>query len=169
MNKLSEKKMKPRKNSRITESGVSEIVGALILIGMIVLVVAVISSFLVNRPASNQIPEVQFSVVNVSPIGQCPGNCSVLLTHTGGDEIASGEYAFFINDNSAPVIPGSINSDPQINSWSIGKTILLNSSVTPDYVRVYYYNTTKVNNPALLGQRTIGTIPPRLQLFRHQV
>ena len=51
--------MEPRKNSRITESGVSEIVGALILIGMIVLVVAVISSFLVNRPASNQIPEVQ--------------------------------------------------------------------------------------------------------------
>ena len=99
-------------------------------------------------------------MVNVSPIGQCPGNCSVLLTHTGGDEIASGEYSFFINDNSAPVVPGNLNPDPQTNSWSVGKTIILNSSVIPEYIRIYYYNTTKVNNPALLGQRAIGTIPP---------
>jgi PKD repeat protein len=152
--------MQPRDNRYLTESAVSEIVGALILIGMIVLVVAVIAAFLVNRPVSDQIPEVRFSVVNVSPTGQCPGNCSILLTHNGGDDLPSGEYSFFINDNSAPVTPGNIIPDPQTTSWVVGKTIVVNSSVTPEYIRVYYYNKTKVSNPALLGQRIIDTIPP---------
>ena len=154
--------MKQRNNCRLTESGVSELIGAIVLIAMIVLVVAVVAAFLTNRPASNEIPEVRFSVVNASTYGQCydGGVCSINLTHTGGDNLNPGEYAFFINDNSVPVVPGNINPDPQTNAWSVGKTVMVNSSVVPDYIRVYYYNTTKVNNPALLGQRTIGTIPP---------
>jgi PKD repeat protein len=154
--------MNQRNNCLLTESGVSELIGAIVLIAMIVLVVAVVAAFLINRPASNEIPEVRFSVVNVSTYGQCydGGVCSINLTHTGGDNLNPGEYSFFINDNSAPVVPGNIKPDPQSNSWSVGKTVMVNSSVVPDYIRVYYYNKTKVNNPALLGQRTIGTIPP---------
>jgi flagellin-like protein len=154
--------MNQRNNNRITESGVSELIGAIILIAMIVLLVAVVAAFLTNRPASNEIPEVRFSVVNVSTYGQCynGGVCSINITHMGGDNLNPGDYSFFINDNSAPVFPGYINPDPLSNSWSVGKTVMVTSSIIPDYVRVYYYNTTKVNNPALLGQRTIGTIPP---------
>ncbi len=154
--------MKHKKSYHRTESGVSELIGALILISMIVLVVSVIASLLINRPASNEIPEVKFTVVNVSQYGQCydGGVCSINLTHTGGDNLNPGEYSFFINDNPVPVVPGNIKPDPQTNAWSVGKTVMVNSSIVPDYIRVYYYNTTKVNNPALLGQRTIGTIPP---------
>jgi PKD repeat protein len=151
--------MKQRNNCSITESGVSELIGAIVLIAMIVLVVAVVAAFLTNRPASNEIPEIRFSVINASPYNPV-GVYSINLTHTGGDDLNPGDYSFFINDGSLPVSVNNITPNPLTNSWSVGKTVMVNSSVVPDYIRVYYYNTTKVNNPALLGQRTIGTIPP---------
>jgi PKD repeat protein len=150
--------MKHTEKCRLSESGVSELIGAIVLIAMIVLVVAVVAAFLTNRPVSNEIPEVRFSVVNVSPHDPI-GVYSINLTHTGGDTLNSGEYSFFINDNSDPVQSVDITY-PAANIWSVGTTVMVNSTVVPEYIRVYYYNTTKVNNPALLGQRPIGTIPP---------
>ena len=113
---------------------------------------------LINRPISNKIPEVRFSAVNVSPHDQAGGIYSINITHTGGDNLNPGEYSFFINDNSAPVVPGNIYPDPETNPWTVGETITVNSPVAPEYIRVYYYNTTKVSNPALIGQRTIADI-----------
>ena len=92
--------MKRRGNCRISESGVSEIVGALILVSMIVLVVAVIATGIISRPLPDKVPQVRFSAVNstnmVNGIVESP--YSINITHEGGDEIPAGEYAVFIND-----------------------------------------------------------------------
>ena len=85
-------------NSRISESAVSEIVGALILISMIVLVVAVIASGIISSPLPKKVPQVRFSAVNSTKLVDGSIQYSVNITHEGGDEIPDGEYAVFIND-----------------------------------------------------------------------
>ena len=82
---------------RITESGAAEIIGALVLVSMIVLVVAVIATGLISRPLPDKVPQVRFSVGNSVGIA---GQYSFNITHEGGDEIPFGEYAVFINDNN---------------------------------------------------------------------
>ena len=146
--------MKQRNNCRISESGVSEIVGALILISMIVLVVAVIATGIISRPLPDKVPQVRFSVVNstmmVGGVVQLP--YSVSITHDGGDEISDGNYAVFIDDQN--ITDYKVYPDTN-KKWSIGRTIVANSSVAPGYVRVYY---TGSNSPTLLGQRTVDEI-----------
>ena len=142
-------KMTQKDNCRISESAVSEIVGALILISMIVLVVAVIATGIISSPLPKKVPQVRFSVANSTTLVNGVIQYSVSITHEGGDEIPDGEYAVFINDNKTT----NITISSADNKWSIGKTIIANLDVAPKDVRVYY---TGSNSPAQLGERTVG-------------
>jgi hypothetical protein len=146
--------MKYKKHFQLTESGVSELIGALVLISMIVLVVAVIAAGMLSRPSADKVPQVKFSVVNttklVDGVVQLP--YSISITHDGGDEISDGTYAVFIDGN--PISDFTVNPNPD-KKWSVGRIIVINSTSPPGLISVYFTGT---NSPTLLGQRTIGNI-----------
>jgi len=143
--------MKQKNNCRITESGVSELIGALILISMIVIVVAVIAAGMISKPAVHNVPQVKFLVVNSTKVldGNVIPPYIINITHVGGDPIPDGKYAVFI-DNATKSF--TINSDPD-KSWSLGRVITVESDPPPGLVRVYYTGT---EDPTLLGQRSLG-------------
>ena len=107
---------------------------------------------MISRPSADKVPLVRFSVVNttnlVDGVIQLP--YSVSITHDGGDELSDGNYAVFINDQN--ISDFKVYPDPD-KKWSIGRTIIANSTDPPGYVRVYY---TGSNSPTLLGQPTLG-------------
>ncbi|MEI7432971.1 MAG: PKD domain-containing protein [Methanomicrobiales archaeon] len=145
--------MKDKKNCHISELGVSELIGALILISMIVLVVAVIAAGLISSPSADKVPQVKFSVVNTTNLVNGVPSYSISITHIGGDEISDGNYAVFIDGKN--ITDFTVNSNPD-KKWSIGRIITVNSTNPPGLISVYYTGT---NSPTLLGQRSVGPIP----------
>ena len=144
--------MKDQKNFHRTESGVSELIGALILISMIVLVVAIIAAGMISHPSADKVPQVRFSVVNSTKLidGVVQPPYSISITHIGGDEISDGNYAVFVDGTN--ITDFTVNPNPD-KKWSIGRVITVNSTYPPGLISVYYTGT---NSPTLLGQRIIG-------------
>jgi hypothetical protein len=79
------------------ESGVSELIGAILLVSLVVMLMMVVTTVLISQPRPEKIPELSLSI---SLIGS-DGHYSVKVTHMGGDDLGEGEYFVIINGKPA--------------------------------------------------------------------
>jgi hypothetical protein len=130
-------------------SGVSEIIGAILLISVGVLAVAIIAAGLFSQPLPQKIPDARF-ITEIK-------NNSLTIYHDGGEPLYRGEFFLKVNnvrieDNAYTLNPGGGNI------WSVGKSLKLLTSVPDDATVQIFYNTG--SGEVLLDQVRIQTDLP---------
>lgn len=111
---------------------VSEIVGAILLIGLVVLGVAIIAVFIFSQPMPEEIPDLDLVISNVST----PSGEKIYIQHNGGDALS--KAVFIVYTDGTPLN----NDDATISggNWpfSLGETLEFNVTSAPENVRVIY-------------------------------
>lgn len=110
------------------ESAVSEAIGSILLVSVVVLAVAIIGVALTSQTPPEKLPA-------VSAVISSSGN-QVSLYHDGGDTLASSEVSILVNGNP---VPFTKSGSPAPWTWSVGDTLSYTSgSGTPQTVRIVY-------------------------------
>jgi len=127
-------------------SGVSELIGAILLVGLVITAMAIVAVVLLSNPPPEEIPHLSALASNTSN--------SILLYHNGGDALK--EDLTIISVNNGPEIPHSKitirNEDGTSESatwditktpWTVGKALVIDTTPDlPQSVIVVYKGTT---------------------------
>ncbi|OPY38732.1 MAG: hypothetical protein A4E35_00516 [Methanoregula sp. PtaU1.Bin051] len=110
-----------RKIRHDPEAGVSEIVGAIMLISLVVLAVSIIAMILFSQSAPEQIPNVNFMVGSNYP------PTTLYLYHNGGDNLRIGSFQVRLDGVSKPYI-----LDGGGQYWTLGRRLNVDlTGITP--------------------------------------
>jgi hypothetical protein len=96
-------------------SGVSEVVGAVLLVSLVVLAVSIIGMILFSQSTPQKIPNINFMTGSDS-------NGDIYLYHNGGDSLTKGTFDVIIDNKVA--IPTFPNGG---NTWSLGQNLIITS------------------------------------------
>jgi len=152
--------MKLRYNHDFSDRGASESIGAVMLISVVVLAVAIIGVFLTSQGTPQNIPAVN---AIISENGK-----TVQLYHDGGDSLQKREMVILVDGiNKISNFVDASGSDAW-QSWSFGESLVYTApSETPKTVTVVYQNPGSGANAVLssanfgaMGQYTIGPTGP---------
>jgi len=77
----------------INEGAVSEVVGAILLVSVAVLGVAIVAMTILSQPTPSEIP-------HVSIAAGATANGTFALLHEGGDALAEGDYRIYVDNGS---------------------------------------------------------------------
>ena len=119
-------------------AGVSEIIGAILLISVVALAVAIIGVFFFSQPTPTKIPNLNFMTgVNGS---------TLYLYHNGGDALNVGEFSVLLDGKEA-----SYSVSDRSSQWSLGKNLIVPISSMPQNVQIVY-NSSSAGGAVLLDQ-----------------
>jgi hypothetical protein len=96
----------------LNEDGVSETIGAVLLVGLTVIGLALVGVIVFSQPLAERLPAVDIIVWN--------DTSTIFFQHNGGDSLGKDEFTIYVNGNA--VVP----DDLQINGewpWSVGETL----------------------------------------------
>lgn len=110
------------------EGGVSEMVAAILLIGLTVLGVAVVAVIYFSGPQPDEIPHAIIVAGNSS-------SGKLVLAHEGGDPLRAGEYRIYVDTGSGLVDRTDEFTGLVGDTWSIGGRFVYNGP-TPKRVVV---------------------------------
>lgn len=111
-----------------SEEGVSELVGAMLLIGLTVIGVALVGIVFLSSPQSDAIPRVSIAA-GVNETGR------LVLVHDGGDPLRAGEYRIYVENESGLVDRTDAFTGLKDGAWSVGGNLVYNGP-TPERVVV---------------------------------
>jgi len=121
--------------NRMSEEGVSETIGAVLLIGLTVVGVTLVSVILFSQPLAEELPAVDIIVSN--------NDTTVLFQHNGGDSLGRDDFTIFVEGNA--VDPDELHVADSGDGewpWSVGETLqysaVLGSTPLSDNVRMTY-------------------------------
>ncbi|MGB7789042.1 type IV pilin N-terminal domain-containing protein [Methanoregula sp.] len=100
-------------NNDLTDSGVSEVIGAILLISVVIAAVAIVGVALFSQSTPQEIPNVNFMT------GTDNGN-NLYLYHNGGDSLTTGTFSVLVDGvvHNYTVSGGG-------NTWSLGKNLVI--------------------------------------------
>lgn len=110
------------------EEGVSEVVGAVLLVGLTVLGVVIVAAVLLSGPQTAEIPHATIVAGNASG--------TIALVHEGGDPLREGEYRVYLDTGNGLVDETANFTTPPGGVWSIGEAINNTGSTKPERVVV---------------------------------
>jgi hypothetical protein len=107
-----------------SEDGVSEVIGSIMLISIVVVAVSIIGVFLFSQPPTEKIPSLNAIIWNDTQ--------KVYLRHDGGDVIYSGDITIYVNgtDQTSSFHLSTAPAQPWTN-WSIGKVLQYSKGSSP--------------------------------------
>jgi FlaG/FlaF family flagellin (archaellin) len=110
-------------NVRSQEEGVSEIVGSMLLIAVVVAGVSIVGIALLSQPLPQNIPSVNAVIWN--------DTSNVYIKHDGGDALANGTFKVYVNgvDQTLHFNLSTIPTLPW-TTWSVGNILQYNSGST---------------------------------------
>ena len=109
------------------EEGVSELVGAMLLIGLTVIGVALVGIVFLSSPQPDAIPRLSIAAGNMSG--------KLILAHEGGDSLRAGEYRIYVDTGSGLVDGTDAFTGLKDGAWSVGGSLVYNGP-TPERVVV---------------------------------
>jgi hypothetical protein len=153
------KKNKHHLHTPGTDSGVSEVVGAILLISVVVIAVSVIAVVLFSQQTPQKIPNVNIMVGMDNKVPP-----TIYLYHNGGDTLTAGDFNVLVD---GVINPYSISGGG--NKWSLGKNLVVPVSTTPKNV-VLVYNSSATGSVVLRSASVdvsvfTGTINPDVMSF----
>jgi len=112
-------------------SGVSETIGAIMLISIVVVLISVIGVYLMSQPVPQKIPTLNFMT------GINSEKTKLYIYHNGGDTMIPGEFSVLLDG-----VPKLYNITGG-GSWSLGKNLVVDitPSTIPKSVQLVYNNT----------------------------
>lgn len=129
------------------ERAVSELIGAILLVGLVITAMAIVAVLLLSNPPPEEVPQLNALAGN--------DTASIYLYHTGGDELKEEQTLIRINNNPTPISHDNIqikNDDGTITQWansyipwSVGKTLIIPSAEIPQSVSIVYQGSTSQN------------------------
>lgn len=119
----------------ISENGVSEVIGAILLVSIVVLGVAILSVFLFSQPPPQKVPSLNAIIWNDTQ--------KIYLRHDGGDTLYASDVKIYVNgtDKTSSFALSTAPTQPWMNC-SIGNVLQYNKGSSPvSSVRVVYADT----------------------------
>ena len=144
--------MQPKKTRRERESGVSEIMGAIMLISVVVMGVAIIGVLLTSQPPPQKIPALDAVI-------SWDGVDTIYITHNGGDSLQRGEIYVRVDNVVKPFLKTNEPGNPSWSTWSAGESLdykLVPPDQTPPRLVQLIYNGTG-SSPVMLASTNFGT------------
>lgn len=111
-----------------SEEGVSELVGAMLLLGLTVIGVALVGIVFLSAPQPDAIPRAAIAA-GVNETG------SLVLVHDGGDPLKAGDYRIYVDTGSGLVDGTDTFTGLKDGAWSVGGSLVHNGP-TPERVVV---------------------------------
>jgi hypothetical protein len=114
-----------------SESGVSELIGAILLVSLVVMLMMVVTTVIISQPRPEKVPELSVSISINATGPNDTGPYIINVTHMGGDELKEGEYSVLINNKVV------LRNGPE---WSINDPVrsITTTEVKPLNIEVYY-------------------------------
>ena len=111
------------------DGGVSELIGAILMITVVIAAVAIVSIFLLSQTTPQNIPNVNFMT------GTDNSN-NLYLFHNGGDSLSKGCFSVIVDNN----VRNDYTISDGSNEWSLGKNLILTgvSSSSPHSISIVY-------------------------------
>lgn len=136
-----------------TDNGVSEVIGSMMLVSVVVVAVAIVGAVLISQGTPQQIPALDTIISN--------HDRTIQLYHNGGDTLQSSQMAVLVDGIEVPFSKGS---DQSWTTWSAGES-LVNNSVSgsdemPKIIRIVYKTGSGSTVLASADFSTIGMNPP---------
>lgn len=122
--------MQSMKNNRSRDYGVSEIIGAIMLVSVVVVAVAIVGVVLTSQGTPQKIPALDATISNYGRIIQ--------IYHNGGDPLQSTDMEILVD---GVVTPFSKGTNPSWSTWSAGESLVYSvpgTGAMPDTVRIVY-------------------------------
>lgn len=114
----------------MNEEGVSEVIGAILLVSLAVIGVALVAVVLFSQPAPTEVPQV--SIV----AGTTAGNTSFVLLNEGGDALEEGSYRIYMDTGTGLVDRTGDFSLAGDDIWSIGENLTYDGADVANITRV---------------------------------
>ncbi|KQC07145.1 MAG: hypothetical protein APR55_01040 [Methanolinea sp. SDB] len=124
----------------LNEKGVSEVIGAILLVSLVILGAMIVAVLFLSQPPPQEIPQVNAIAGN--------NTTHIFLLHDGGDPLMSLETLIRIDGRADPVPAGDIEllredgtveeSSWLSGEWSVGKTLRIRDDQTPQSVTLVY-------------------------------
>jgi hypothetical protein len=142
-----------KKKLRDNSSGVSEIIGVILLISVAVLAIAIIAAGLFSQPLPQKIPDARFIT------GINSSTKILTIYHDGGEPLYRGEFYLKIND--VKIEDNAYTFSPEGgNIWSVGKSLILPNVQSNSKVQIFYNTGSgEVLLDQLIVQPTITMVP----------
>ncbi|HXW98965.1 MAG TPA: DUF2341 domain-containing protein [Methanomicrobiales archaeon] len=134
-----------RRAGRGTTGAVSEVVGTIILVGMVMVGVVLVGTLLLSGQGPVQVPVFDSIISNQSK--------TVYIYHKGGDPLYAGTYKILVNGNDS-TSSFSIAS-PGTEPWSVGDTLTATLPYLPVHVAIVF-NQSGGGATVLAGQDLVG-------------
>ncbi len=123
-------------------SGVSEIIGAILLVSLVVAAVTLVAVILFSQPAPQEIPNLNFMT------GMNTSRNTLYLYHNGGDSLNAGEFSVLVDGVLSPYTISGGGSE-----WSLGKNLVvpISPAHVPDRVQIIYNGSGMSGSPVGSG------------------
>ncbi|MFZ0006505.1 MAG: type IV pilin N-terminal domain-containing protein [Methanoregula sp.] len=114
---------------RKRDIAVSEIIGTILLISIVVVAASIVASVILSRPQPQSLPALSTLISNQSQ--------TVYITHNGGDPLTTGTYEILVDGVN---VTGNITKTGSPTVWEIGDEITYTKpgSTPPLSVEVVY-------------------------------
>ncbi|WP_067072125.1 type IV pilin N-terminal domain-containing protein [Methanoculleus horonobensis] len=111
------------------EEGVSEMVGAMLLLGLTVIGVVLVGIVFLSDSRPDAIPHAAIAAgMNETD--------RLILVHEGGDPLRAGEYRIYVDTGSGLTVGTDSFTGHEDGAWSVGKSLVYNGTGTPERVVV---------------------------------
>jgi flagellin-like protein len=109
----------------VGEEAVSEVIGTLILVGIVVVGITLVSVLLLSNPTPTEVPVFDTIISNQSR--------TIYIYHKGGDPLWVGQYKILVDGVDRTALFVSDGAEP----WSVGKTLNYTSPTMPRRVTIF--------------------------------
>ncbi|MDP3396418.1 MAG: type IV pilin N-terminal domain-containing protein [Methanoregula sp.] len=132
-----------------TSSGVSETIGAILLVSIVAVLIAVIGIYLFSQPVPQKTPNLNFMT------GTNSSKTTLYLYHNGGDTMNVGEFSVLLDGRPA----GSYCVEGGGSQWSLGKNLVvpITPATMPQSVQLIYNSTGYTGGTSSCGGGGGGT------------
>jgi len=121
-----------------SESGVSELIGAILLVSLVVILMMVVTTVVISQPRPEKIPELSASITYSN---QSPVNYFINITHMGGDPLQDRGYIVVIDGSEVTTVIFDPSTTPWIEKteWTFQSPyMVVNWPSKPKTVQLYY-------------------------------
>jgi PKD repeat protein len=136
------------------EGAVSEVIGSVMLISIVVIAVSIVGVVLWSQPPPEKIPALSAGIANQS--------CKVILTHNGGDVLEQQLFKIYVGTDDRTSQFNKTGSPGAWTTWAIGEMLVYDPPspcIPPDRVQIVYIggNGALVLSSAYFGTQPSGT------------